>query len=83
METPKAYPREQLQQILDALSQEERYGTVLRAKGMLPDGDGGWIYFDYVPEECELRSGKPAVTGKICVIGSHLKENALQKLFAI
>ncbi len=54
---------------------------MLRAKGMVPSGDGAWIYFDYVPEECDIRSGKPDVTGKICVIGSKLNEEKLAALF--
>ncbi len=54
---------------------------VLRAKGMVPSTDGGWIYFDYVPEERNVRSGKPDVTGKFCVIGSKLKEDKLAALF--
>ena len=56
---------------------------VLRAKGMVPSSDGGWIYFDYVPEESNIRSGKPDVTGKFRVIGSNLKEDKLTELFAV
>ena len=56
-------------------------GLVLRAKGMVPATDGGWIYFDYVPEESNVRDGKPDVTGKFCVIGSELKEDKLAELF--
>ena len=81
METPAVYDAEKLEQSLKALEEQETYGMVLRAKGMLPVQDGTWIYFDYVPGECELRQGKPAVTGKICVIGSGLKQDALQQLF--
>ena len=81
METPAVYDADKLEQSLKALEEQETYGTVLRAKGMLPVQDGAWIYFDYVPGECELRQGKPAVTGKICVIGSGLKQDALQQLF--
>jgi hypothetical protein len=56
---------------------------VLRAKGMVPSADNnGWIYFDFVPEETDIRSGKPDVTGKICVIGSKLQEDNLKTLFA-
>ena len=54
---------------------------MLRAKGMLPSPDGSWIYFDMVPEEVELREGSPFLTGKICVIGSRLKEDKLAELF--
>ena len=81
METPAVYEAAKLEQILKALEDQAVYGTVLRAKGMLPAPDGNWTYFDYVPGECELRQGKPAVTGKICVIGSGLKQDALQQLF--
>ena len=61
---------------------EEVYGVVLRAKGMVPAADGTWIYFDYVPGECDIRTGKPQVTGKLCVIGSKLKEDKLEALFS-
>ena len=81
METPAVYTREQIEGCLKALEEEETYGAVLRAKGMVPDRDGAWIYFDYVPGEIDIRAGKPDVTGKICVIGSGLKEKALQDLF--
>lgn len=81
METPAVYTREQIEGCLKALEEEETYGAVLRAKGMVPDRDGAWIYFDYVPGEIDIRAGKPDVTGKICVIGSGLKEKALQELF--
>lgn len=81
METPAAYNKEEIEKILEALSQEETYGIVLRAKGMVPSENGGWIYFDYVPEESNVRDGKPDVTGKFCVIGSKLNEEALKALF--
>ncbi len=81
METPAVYTAQQIESILNALEQEELYGVVLRAKGMLPASDGTWTYFDYVPGEVEVRQGKPIVTGKICVIGSGLKQDALQQLF--
>ncbi len=81
METPAVYDADKLEQSLKALEEQATYGMVLRAKGMLPVQDGTWIYFDYVPGECEVRQGKPAVTGKICVIGSGLNQDALQQLF--
>ena len=81
METPASYSREKVESILKALEDEEKYGFVLRAKGMVPAGDGTWVYFDYVPEESNVREGKPDVTGKFCVIGSKLKEDALEELF--
>ena len=81
IETPSVYSADEVESCLKALDDEETYGTVLRAKGMLPSGDGSWIHFDYVPEETELRKGPAEVTGKICVIGAGLKEDALKKLF--
>ena len=81
METPASYSREKVESILKALEDKEKYGFVLRAKGMVPAGDGTWVYFDYVPEESNVREGKPDVTGKFCVIGSKLKEDALKELF--
>jgi len=82
METPAAYSRADIENILDELDDEGKYGFVLRAKGMVPGTEGGWIYFDYVPGESNVREGKPDVTGKFCVIGSKLNEDALQQLFA-
>ncbi len=81
LETPSVYSQEEIEHILEELDKEEEYGLVLRAKGMVPSTDGGWIYFDYVPEERNVRSGKPDVTGKFCVIGSKLKEDKLAALF--
>ena len=73
--------REEIEKILEELDREEAYGLVLRAKGMVPCVSGGWIYFDYVPEERNVRKGKPDVTGKFCVIGSNLRQEALAELF--
>ena len=81
METPAVYSKDDIAHILGELGKEEIYGMVLRAKGMVPSSDGGWIYFDYVPEESNIRSGKPDVTGKFCVIGSKLNEEKLAELF--
>jgi len=81
LETPAVYTKEEIARILASLDQEEEYGLVLRAKGMVAGAEGGWIYFDYVPEESNVREGKPGVTGKFCVIGSKLKEEKLAKLF--
>ena len=82
METPDQYSKEELEKILEALGDDDRYGMVLRAKGMVPCTEGGFIYFDYVPGESNIRPGKPDVTGKFCVIGSKLKEEALKELFS-
>ena len=81
METPARYSEEEIVNILAQLDDEEKYGFVLRSKGMLPDAEGRWIHFDYVPEETEVRFGAADVTGKICVIGAGLKEDALADLF--
>ena len=80
METPNKYSRSEIESILTALDSGE-YGVILRAKGMVPAEDGTWIYYDYVPEEQDIRTGKPEVTGKICVIGAQLKEDKLAELF--
>ena len=81
METPAHYSMDEIERILTELDNEERYGIVLRAKGMVAGDDGTWVYFDYVPEERNVRGGKPDVTGKFCVIGSKLNEEHLKALF--
>ena len=82
MQTPASYTQDEISGILEELEDEKKYGFVLRAKGMVPAGDETWVYFDYVPGESNVREGKPDVTGKFCVIGSELKEDALAELFA-
>ena len=81
METPTAYTATEIEAILKKLEEEENYGIILRAKGMVPAGDGTWVNFDYVPGESNVRPGVAEVTGKICVIGSKLQEEKLKKLF--
>ena len=81
METPARYSQDEIREILAQLDDEEKYGIVLRSKGMVPDAEGRWVHFDYVPEETEVRYGAADVTGKICVIGAQLKEDALADLF--
>lgn len=81
-ETPTAYTKAELEQILEALEDEKKYGAILRAKGMVSAGDGTWLNFDYVPGESNVRTGAAEVTGKICVIGAQLKEENLKALFA-
>jgi G3E family GTPase len=76
LETSKKFTKEEISTILGQLPE-----TVLRAKGMVPAEDGTWIYFDYVPEEMEIRDGSPEVCGKICVIGSKMDEASIAKLF--
>ena len=81
-ETPRKYTKEEVETILKALAAENNeYGIILRAKGMLPSPDGTWIYFDMVPEQYEIRTGAPDYTGKVCVIGANLKEDELKKAF--
>ena len=82
LETVKKYSAQDLKVRLDALGDADTYGMVLRAKGMVEGDKGTWIYFDMVPGEVELREGQPDYTGRICVIGSKLKEDALKELFA-
>ena len=82
-ETIRKYTREGLEKMLEVLSASEDYGIILRAKGMLPAEDGTWIYFDMVPEETEIREGAPEYTGRLCVIGSKLKEDKLAELFGL
>ena len=82
-ETIRKYSQNELKEILDALSESGDYGIILRAKGMLPAEDGTWIYFDMVPEETEIREGSPEYTGRLCVIGSKLKEDKIAKLFGV
>ena len=80
-ETAKSYTKEQINDILTKLDDNETYGIVLRSKGMVYDKDGGFIYFDYVPEEKNVRAGSPEVTGKVVVIGSKLNEEKIKELF--
>ncbi len=79
-ETATHYTRARLEEILHALEDESSLGMVLRAKGIVA-GDEGWFHFDYTPGEADIRVGTPAVTGRLCVIGSGLQEAALEKLF--
>ena len=81
METPLKYTKVELESMLGQLEDEERFGIVLRTKGVVPSTTGEWIEFDYVPGEADVRSGAADVTGKFCVIGSKLKEENLEKLF--
>ena len=83
-ETARKYSREELQEALSSLAMEEDFGVILRAKGMVPCGDGvTWLHFDLVPEEFEIREGGADYTGRLCVIGSELNEEKLEKLFLL
>ena len=81
-ETPKAFSAAEVEKILAALDTGD-YGHILRAKGILPCADGGWLQFDYVPEEHEVRAGSADYTGRLCVIGAELKEDRLPGLFGL
>ena len=80
-ETPKKYNKEELDTILQKLSKDDSYGMILRSKGILQTEDGSWVQFDLVPGEYEIREGSADYTGRICVIGSKLKEDELEGLF--
>ena len=82
-ETPHKYNEDKLREILDTLADTEKYGVILRAKGIVPSDAGDWLYFDLVPGEFEIRKGKADITGKLCVIGSKLKEDDLAQLFEV
>ena len=83
-ETPRKYSREDLQDALSALAMGEDYGVILRAKGILPcDDSQTWLHFDLVPGEFQIREGAADYTGRLCVIGSDLKEEQLEKLFLL
>jgi len=82
-ETPRKYSRDELEHILKTLNESEDLGMVLRAKGMLPCTDGTWMHFDLVPGEYEIRTGAADYSGRLCVIGSKLKEDKLEELFLL
>lgn len=82
-ETPHKYTKEKIESILKTFCDTEDYGTILRAKGMVPAEDGTWIYFDMVPGEYELRDGEPDYTGRLCVIGTDIDEHKLEELFEL
>ena len=82
VETPKRFSAAELEEILAKLDTGD-YGLVLRAKGIVPSDDGKWLQFDMVPEEHEVREGTADYTGRLCVIGSELKEEALPGLFGL
>ena len=82
VETAKKFTKEAVETALKGLD-TEKYGLVLRAKGILPAQDGSWIHFDYVPEEASIRTGSADITGKLCVIGSKLDEKGIAELFGV
>lgn len=82
-ETPHKFTKEQIEEVLKTLCETDDYGEILRAKGMVADVNGSWIYFDMVPGEYEIREGEPDYTGRFCVIGTHIDEHRLEELFGI
>ena len=83
VETPKKFEESAVREALEALDDEHRFGSILRAKGILPLTDGSWLHFDYVPGECDLRHGPADYTGRMCIIGVNINEPALKELFGI
>ena len=83
VETPHKFTKDEMESILEKLANTEEYGIILRAKGIVPNADGTWIYYDLVPGEYELRTGEPEITGKICVIGTNLDEDKLKQVFHV
>ena len=83
IETTHKFSREALQSVLEALGDAEQYGVVLRAKGIVPCTDGGWLHFDYTPGEQNIRKGPADYTGRLCVIGSKLVDEKLASLFGV
>ena len=82
-ETAKKFTMDEIKSVLAALDDSEKYGTILRAKGIVAAQDGTWIHYDFVPGESDVRTGSADYTGRICVIGSKLNEDELKKLFGI
>ena len=83
IETPKKYGKDEINSILKSLSETSEYGIILRAKGIIPCVEGGWINFDLVPGEYEVREGASDYTGRLCVIGTNLNKEKIQQLFNI
>ena len=83
VETPKKFEEDEIRDALDQLEDEKRSGAILRAKGILPLTNGRWIHFDYVPGESDVRYGSADYTGRLCVIGTKINEEALKELFGI
>lgn len=81
LETSHKFTKEEIQKALSKLDDEEKYGLVIRCKGIVDGEDGKWLHFDYVPEETDIRTGSALVMGRLCVIGSKLNQDNLTKLF--
>ena len=82
-ETPKKFSLAEITSILEELKDEEKYGLILRAKGIVASSEDYFIHFDYVPGEPDVRKGSSAIIGRLCVIGSNINEKALSELFGI
>ena len=83
METGKKFTAEELEAALKQLENSDTYGTILRAKGIVASENGKWLHFDYIPEATNVREGAAAYTGRLCVIGSKINEDALKALFKV
>ena len=82
-ETTRKYDAKALRTALEELEQEKQYGMILRAKGIVEGTDGQWLHFDYIPGEADVRTGSAGLIGRICVIGSELKEDSIASLFRV
>jgi G3E family GTPase len=82
-ESAKKFTKEEITAALEALENEEKYGLILRAKGIVPATDGSWIHYDYIPGTPDVRTGAAGVTGRLCVIGSKINEKAISELFGV
>ncbi len=82
-ETAKKYTAQDIETALDALTDEGRFGFILRAKGYVASPDGSWIHFDYTPGEKNVRTGPANVAGRLCVIGANLREGEVKELFKL
>ncbi len=82
-ESAKKFTKEEITAALEALADEEKYGIILRAKGIVPAADGSWIHYDYIPGTPDVRTGSAGVTGRLCVIGSKINEKAISELFGV
>ena len=83
VETPRKFEEAAIRTALEQLDDEKKYGSILRAKGILPLTDGKWLHFDYVPGESDVRYGSADYTGRLCVIGTQINEAALKELFGL
>ena len=83
VETSKSFTESGLKGMLSSLSDADKYGVILRAKGIVPCDDGSWIHFDYIPGEIDIRKGSASYTGRLCVIGSKINEDNLKELFKV